>query len=111
MSFLGGGLDTIDLSTVDPNPAIDQSIDGTDGGASNAMDIANTVGQWGAVIGSIVTNHPITSVQTRSGAIVPTGVTGGRIIPSSSSSSLLVIVLALFGVGVIWAIATSKKAA
>ncbi len=69
----------IDLSTVDPNPTVDDTVYGGDGGAADLSNVANTVGQWGAVIGSIVSNTPITSAQTRTGNYVPIGAYGSQI--------------------------------
>ena len=77
MSFLG-----IDLSSVNPNPTIDDTVNGGDGGAGDFSNIANTAMQWGSVIGSIVSDTPITSAQTRSGNFQTIGPVGTTIAPN-----------------------------
>jgi len=77
MSFLG-----IDLSSVNPNPSMDDTVNGGDGGAADLSNIANSAMQWGSVIGSIVSDTPITSAQTRSGNFQTIGPVGTRIAPS-----------------------------
>jgi hypothetical protein len=94
-SDLGNG---IDMSTVDPNPSVDQSIDGTDGGASQFSDVANVIGKWGSVIGSVLTNTPIVAAQTTSGAIVPIGARGSTVAGGMSSNTKLLLVAAVVGV-------------
>ncbi len=75
-------MDSIDLSTVNPNPTIDDTVQGGDGGAADLSNIANSAMQWGSVIGSIVTNTPITSAQTRSGSFQTIGPVGTQLAPS-----------------------------
>lgn len=72
-----------DLSTVNPNPTIDDTVNGGDGGAADLLNTANSAMQWGSVIGSIVTNTPITAAQTRSGQFQTIGPAGTMIAPSS----------------------------
>ena len=75
-------LDSIDLSTVNPNPTIDDTVNGGDGGAADLSNIAATAAQCGSVIGSIVTNTPITAAQTRSGNYQTIGPVGTQIAPN-----------------------------
>lgn len=77
----------IDMSTVDPNVTIDQTADGGDGGASSFSDLANSVGRWGAVIGSIVTNKPI-AVNAQG---VPVGAVGTKTPMSQSNKTILIV--------------------
>lgn len=72
-----------DLSTVNPNPTIDDTVNGGDGGAADLLNTANSAMQWGSVIGSIVTNTPITAAQTRSGSFQTIGPLGTQIAPTS----------------------------
>lgn len=71
-----------DLSTVNPNPSIDDTVNGGDGGAADLSNIANSAMQWGSVIGSIVSNTPITAAQTRSGDFQTIGPLGTQLAPS-----------------------------
>lgn len=97
-------LDSIDLSTVDPNPSVDQSVQGTDGGAASFSDIANVVGKWGVTIGSVLTNTPIVAAQTTTGGIVPVGARGSTVAGAGMSSFAKLAIIGLVIVGV-WYIA------
>ena len=96
-SDLGDG---IDMSTVDPNPSVDQSIGGTDGGAAQFSDIANVIGKWGVTIGSVITNTPIVAAQTTSGAIVPIGARGSSLSGSMNPNTKLLLVAGVIGLAV-----------
>lgn len=97
-------METIDLSTVDQNGSLDGSYAG-DGGASDLSSIAGTIGQWGSVIGSIVTNRPVTVAQTSTGQIVPLGAQGSRIVSQSPAMSALpMLLLVVAGLGAGWVI-------
>lgn len=92
MSMFDEDLGDISLSTVDPNPSIDQSTDVGD--TSSATDWINGLGQWGAVITSIATKTPVQAAP--SGYI--TGARQSSLLGSSSSSQmLLTIVLVAIG--------------
>lgn len=97
----GASYDSIDVATVDPNPSVDQSVSGGDGGASAVSDIANAVGKWGTVIGSIVSNTPIVAAQTKTGQIVPVGSRGSTVYGARPMGSNLVLVLVVVVGGVI----------
>ena len=71
--------DQIDLSTVDPNPTVDDTVSGGDGGAADLANVASSVAQWGSVIGSIVSNTPIAAARTRSGEYRTIGAVGSQV--------------------------------
>ena len=73
---------SIDLSTVDPNPTVDDTVQGGDGGAADLSNVLNTAASWGSVIGSIASNVPITAAQTRSGSFQTIGAVGSTVAPS-----------------------------
>lgn len=75
-------LDSIDMSVSNPNPTIDDTVQGGDGGAGDLSNVLNTAASWGSVIGSIVTNVPITAAQTRSGNFQPIGAVGSQVAPN-----------------------------
>jgi hypothetical protein len=50
----------VDLSTVDPNPTVYNY--GETAPADTFSQIANTAGQWGATIASVVTGNPVSTV-------------------------------------------------
>lgn len=68
-----------DLSTVNPNPTIDDTVNGGDGGAADFSNMANSAMQWGSVIGSIVTNTPITAARNSNGQFQTIGPVGTQI--------------------------------
>jgi hypothetical protein len=74
--------DAIDLSTSNPNLSIDDTVNGGDGGAADLANVAGSIAQWGSVIGSIVTNTPITAAQNRNGSFQTIGPVGTRLAPS-----------------------------
>lgn len=86
-----------DLSTVNPNPTIDDTVNGGDGGAADLLNVANSAMQWGSVIGSIVTNTPITAAQSRSGQFQTIGPAGTQIAPAPSPINWTAIGLAVVG--------------
>lgn len=49
----------LSLASVVPNPAVNQGVSGSDGGASGVMDIINSIGRWGSVITSQVSGRPV----------------------------------------------------
>jgi hypothetical protein len=61
---------------------MDETVNGGDGGAADLLNNANSAMQWGSVIGSIVTNTPITAAQTRSGGFQTIGPAGTTVAPS-----------------------------
>lgn len=93
------GVGGADLSTVDPNPSIYGSSD-----MSTAQDIstvANTAGQWGATIASIVSGNPVATVGTPGGGVRTIGAAGstynapGTVMGINSTTLLLVLGLGL----------------
>lgn len=96
--------DSIDVSSVQPNPSVDQSEQGTDGGAAAFSQIADAVGRWGTVIGSIVSNTPIAAAQTRTGDVVPIGAYGSSVpyVSPGPMPGTMKLLIALVLVGGIW---------
>ena len=84
--------DSIDMSTSNPNPSMDDTVNGGDGGAADLANVASSIAQWGSVIGSIVSNTPITSAQTRSGNFQTIGPLGTRIAPSPINYTVIGLV-------------------
>jgi hypothetical protein len=77
-----------DLSTVDPNPSVDdysQTSPGTDWSS-----VLNTAGQWGSTIASIVTGNKVAVAPTAGGGYQAVGVAGSGAISNSSSQLLLI---------------------
>jgi hypothetical protein len=87
----------IDMSTVNPNLTMDDTVNGGDGGAADLANVASSVAQWGSVIGSIVTNTPITAAQTRSGTFQTIGPLGTQLAPSPINWTLI----GLFALGAV----------
>ncbi len=77
----------ISLSTVDPNPSLDQSAGATD--SSSTMDWINSLGQWGATLTSIATRTPVTT--SPSGTIL--GARSPSLLGSTSSNQMLLTVV------------------
>jgi hypothetical protein len=86
--YYGG---SADLATVEENPSIYGY--GDTSGASDVSSLANTIGQWGTTIASVVTGNPVTSVSTPQG-LRTVGAAGSQVVaPTSFSqgSGLLII--------------------
>ena len=80
-----------DLATMDENPSIYGAADTSS--AQDVSTIANTVGQWGTTIASVVTGNPVATVSTPTG-IRTIGAAGSTVVsPTSfaSGSGLLLI--------------------
>lgn len=79
-----------DLSTADPNPSIFGGADTST--AQDISTIANTAGQWGATIASIITGNPV--AVTSSGQ--PVGALGSQVVaPGMTSGTSLILLLAV----------------
>lgn len=50
-------MDDISLSTMDPNPSVDDFYEGTDGGASDTSVALMAAANWGSTIGNLVTGQ------------------------------------------------------
>lgn len=111
LSFLGdwasgsfdgssSGDDYTSLSTVNPNPSVDQT-SGNDGGASDIATIVNSIGQWGATIGSLALNRPLAVTPTRAGGVQAIGVAGSRVQGQSLTGNNVTLILVAAAVVVV----------
>lgn len=92
-----------DLSTIDPNPTVTGY--GDSAAADNFTQIANTAGQWGATIASIVSGNPVAAVSTPTG-VRTIGAAGSYTTgPTMGNSGLLILVL----IGVVVVILVMKE--
>lgn len=94
----GGG--SLAMSTVHPNPAVNQSVGGNCGGASCLSQALNAIGKWGTAITGMATNKPVV-VGAKTVAVGASGTTLGGM----SGNSLLLILLV---VGVLIFVAMRK---
>ena len=73
----------LSMSTVQPDPSVDQTANGTDGGAANLASILNSIGRWGTTITSVVTGKPVQTTTTG----VPIGAPGSRGVVGTSAGT------------------------
>lgn len=79
-----------DLSTVDPNPSIFGGADTST--MQDISTIANTAGQWGATIASVITGNPV--AVTNQGQVV--GAVGSQVVaPAQFSGTSMILLLAV----------------
>ena len=95
------GMDYADLSTVNANPSIYSGADLST--ADQVSQIANTAGQWGSTIASIVTGNPVSTVATPGGGVQTIGAAGSTFqgapsTPMSSTSMLLILGIVVIGI-------------
>src|SRR5712671_5282804 len=79
----------LSMSTSNPNPSVNQSVGGNDGGASDVAATLNAVGKWGTALTGILTGRPVATTQTGV-AVGAKNSTGFR---QSSSSGIIFIVI------------------
>jgi hypothetical protein len=82
--------DDVSLSTVTADPTLDTSDDSTsDGGASEISSLIPAIGQWGSVITSIATGHPLQGQQTPQGGTQILGAKGSSLAAAPLNTKLL----------------------
>lgn len=91
-------MDDISLSTMDPNPSIDDFYAGTDGGASDTSVALVAAANWGSTIGALVTgqNSYRAPVMQPFPAAVPTNV-------QNKNMTLILLLIVLVVIGFFWA--------
>jgi hypothetical protein len=77
------------MSTVHPNPSVNQNPNNAATSASNAMNLLNSIGKWGTVLTSTISGKPVAA--TASG--VPIGAAGSVVAGSSFSSTSIILIL------------------
>jgi hypothetical protein len=91
--------DDISLSTMDPNPTIDDFYAGTDGGASDTSVALMAAANWGNLIGGMVNGQ-----QTFRAPIMqpfpPAVPTAGRV---SDKTMIVILILIVLAAGYFWA--------
>ena len=87
---IGGG--DLSLGSVEPNPSVDQTDNGTDGGAGNLMGIINTIGRWGTTITSVASGRPVAT--TTQGQPIGAPGSGSRAAANQPSMSGILVLLA-----------------
>lgn len=92
-------MDDISLSTMDPNPTIDDFYAGTDGGASDTSLALMAAANWGSTIGSLVNGQQ----SFKAPMIQPFPQAVPASTAMSSKSMILILVLILIAAGYFWA--------
>ena len=92
----GNGLS---MSSVNPNPAVCQSVCGKDGGAGSVGAALNAAGKWGTALTGILQGKPVATTKTG----VAVGAKGSSSIGGVSTNGIILILLV---VGVLIFVAT-----
>jgi hypothetical protein len=79
----------VSMSSVNPNPAVCQSVSGKDGGAGAAADFLNAAGRWGTALLGVAQGKPVSTTKTG----VAVGARGSSTIGGMSTNSLVVLVI------------------
>jgi hypothetical protein len=81
------------MSSVNPNPSVNQSVCGSDGGASNLACTLNAIGKWGTILTGVAQGKAVSG-----GGGVQVGAKGSTTLGSVSSSNTLILIVVVAAV-------------
>jgi hypothetical protein len=82
------------MSSVNPNPAVCQSVCGKDGGASSVGSALNAVGKWGTALTAVLQGKPVAT--SKNGVAV--GAKGASTLGGVSTTSIVILLIIVVAV-------------